>query len=140
MTESAPQLPSGLFFADRARFPAIEKRAVSQHCQVLAVDLAGQAKTAAILEQLGSKLDFPDWYGANFDALYDCLSNPDWQPATGHLILLGGLSNWQSTIPDDFATLIDVLRAVVETRQDSAKPFCILIDTPADGLAPLPRA
>lgn len=140
MTESAPQLPSGLFFADRARFPAIEKRAESQRCQVLAVDLAGQAKTAAILEQLGSKLHFPDWYGANFDALYDCLSDPDWQPAPGHLILLGGLSNWQSIIPDDFATLIDVLQAVIEARQDSPKPFCIVIDTLADSIATLPQA
>lgn len=139
MTESAQELPSGLFFADRARFPAIEKLAASRHCQVLAVDLAGAAETRAILERLGNELHFPDWYGSNFDALYDCLSDPDWQAANGHLLLLGGLSNWQSTIPDDFAILIDVLLAVVETRQDSAKPFCILIDTPADGLAPLPQ-
>ena len=29
----------------------------------------------AIHRQLSEALDFPDWYGANLDALYDCLTD-----------------------------------------------------------------
>ena len=37
----------------------------------------------ALLKQLGEALNFPDWYGANFDALHDCLTDPDCLPG-GH--------------------------------------------------------
>jgi hypothetical protein len=32
------------------------------------------------LEATRGRPAFSDWYGANFDALFDCLTDPDWQP------------------------------------------------------------
>lgn len=44
----------------------------------------------AVLAEIGRALDFPAHYGANLDALYDCLT--DLAPEHGTLLLLDGLA------------------------------------------------
>jgi len=89
---------------------------------------------AAVLLRLGETLDFPEWYGANFDALNDCLTDPDWQPAPGHILAIGGLATLRHDDPEGFATLIEVLLAAAEERRHAGQPFWLLIDTPARGV------
>ena len=42
---------------------------------VARVDLAGARDKEALLERLATALDFPDWFGGNWDALEDCLTD-----------------------------------------------------------------
>lgn len=93
-----------------------------------------------VLAQIGKDLHFPSWYGANFDALYDCLTDPAWQSGNGHLILLTGMDALRCTDPEDFSTLIEVLQAAAEARRDTGNLFWVLIDTPARGIPALPEA
>jgi len=90
------------------------------------VDLGQCMKTRSLLQQIGAALAFPTWYGANFDALYDCLSAPT-TPAT---ICLCGLSGYARQQPDEFAIFIDVLHAACEARAQDDLPLCICLDTP----------
>lgn len=124
----APRLAGLLALAERARF------------SVLSTEIAERATGDDVLNQLGSTLKFPIWYGANFDALFDCLTDPGWQPAKGHLLLLTGMSRLRAASPDDFATLIDVFLAVAEARTGKEGPFWIVIDTPARGVPVFPEA
>ncbi len=59
----------------------------------LEVDLAGADEPAAFHDQIVAALDFPDHYGRNLDALWDCLTDlteptvlvwRDWQPLAVH--------------------------------------------------------
>lgn len=92
------------------------------------VDLGKCTKTAELLRQLGKALSFPDWYGANFDALFDCLSDPD-VPARIHL---HGLNTYTQRHPDDFAVLVEVLRAACEARAEAEAPLTVWLDVAAD--------
>lgn len=130
---------SGLYHLPSSRHAAIESAASHARFCVLGGDIADHASGEDVLHQLGSALKFPIWYGANFDALFDCLSDPDWQPAKGHLLLITGMARLRTTSPDAFATLIDVFQAVVEARRDQANPFWIVIDTPARGVPAFPE-
>jgi RNAse (barnase) inhibitor barstar len=131
---------SGVFHLPPARQQGIETCANKAHFCVLKTDITERASTEATLLQLGATLDFPNWYGANFDALYDCLTDPTWQPAKGHVLLINGLGHLRKTAPTDFATLIEVLQAVAEARRAMNTPFWALIDTPARGIPKLPEA
>ena len=51
------------------------------------IDLALIRSAEEFHNALAQELDFPDWYGHNLDALYDCLTE---LPETVHLIL----KNW----------------------------------------------
>ena len=131
---------SGLFHATPARRRKFESVAQGLGFAILHARIEQGMSTATTLRELGQAFHFPAWYGANFDALLDCLSDPDWQPANGHLLLIDGLDALRQANPDDFATLIDVLRAAVEARCPTGKPFWILLETSARGIPALPEA
>jgi hypothetical protein len=69
---------SGLYHLPPRAAAWPSKRAPSP-CYVSAcsrLDIARGHRSKARLSQLGNALNFPIWYGANFDALYDCLCDP----------------------------------------------------------------
>lgn len=131
---------SGVFHLAPARRSAIETASRQAHFCLLKADIVGPSSAHAVLLQLGAALDFPIWYGANFDALYDCLTDPDWQPAKGHVLLINGMAHLRSSDPADFATLIEVFQSAAETRRTMQTPFWVLLDAPARGIPPLPEA
>ncbi len=81
------------------------------------IDLTNVRTRKAALQIMGAALGFARWYGANLDALYDCLTdlaqNTD---ASGHVLLLKGFSQTaprEGLSAEDRAELLDVLRDVV---------------------------
>ena len=129
---------SGVYYLLPAHQGSAVDAAQKKGLLVLTVEIAARANKDQALEQLGAALHFPTWYGANFDALFDCLTDPDWQPARGHVIMIKGMIELRATNPDDFATLIEVFEAATEARREAASPFWVLIDTPARGIPVLP--
>lgn len=60
----------------------------------ITVNCTGLEDKAQLHEALARALDFPDWYGRNLDALYDCLTELD----AVHLHLVGWqqLGTWKA--------------------------------------------
>ncbi len=94
----------------------------------------------AALAELGKLLQFPIWYGANYDALHDCLSDPDWPFGKGVILQISGLESLRSGDPESFSTLVNVLQSATENRIGTKQPLWILLDTPARGIPTLPDA
>jgi RNAse (barnase) inhibitor barstar len=77
------------------------------------VALAGVHERRPQLVAIGRALEFPAWFGANLDALYDSLTDlPERTPAPGYVVLLDGLAPRADT--DDNAALLDVFRDAAE--------------------------
>lgn len=131
---------SGVFHLEATQQPTIETAARQADFCVLKADITKHATTQDVLLQLGSAMEFPNWYGANFDALYDCLTDPDWQPAKGHVLFINGITRLRASQPADFATLIEVFQAAAEDRRKTHVPFWVLIDAPARGIPTLAEA
>ena len=93
-----------------------------------------------VLVRIGSLLQFPDWYGANFDALFDCLTDPECQAGRGCLISITGTHRLAAAQPEAFSTLLDVLQSAAETLRADGTPFWVLVDTPSPALNALPEA
>ena len=72
---------AGVYYLPATRRDALEAAAIKAHLRPAPVKIPRGAHAEALLKQLGDVLDFPDWYGANFDALHDCLTDPDSFPA-----------------------------------------------------------
>lgn len=105
----------------------------------LQTDLGGQRKRRPALEKLGKDLNLPTWYGANFDALADCLSDLSWQEAPGYVLLVAGTGELRGGDPEAFDTLKSVFADIVEAWRENEKPFWVLfIDLDGGELAPLP--
>src|SRR5512134_3474215 len=96
------------------------------------VDLAGAADKEALLEHLAQALGFPDWFGGNWDALEDCLTDLSWRAGTGHALLL----ERHGELPlDDLGVLIDVLAAAAEHWAGRGRPFFALFVDPEGNMA-----
>jgi hypothetical protein len=71
-------------------------------------------------------LAFPGWFGRNWDALEDCLSDLSWLQADGHVLLLEGQ-------PDP--VLIEVLASAAQFWAGQGKPFFAVLVDPARRLS-----
>lgn len=141
MPQHAPKksLASGLFHFLPVDRPGIEKIARRHGSRLLPVDLGHVGSRELVLHTLGQALAFPDWYGANFDALYDCLADDEWRGPQGSIVQISGLTTLRQADPETFATLLEVLGSATQAA-GSGHPLCLLLDAPAPGIAPLPVA
>ena len=55
---------------------------------------------------------FPQWFGGNWDALFDCLADLSWRPAAGHLLLLENAELFRREAPEVFDTAVAILQDV----------------------------
>jgi hypothetical protein len=85
-----------------------------------------------LLKNLAVALGFPDWFGHNWDALEDCLTDLSWREATAHVLLIE-----EAKPGDDLGVLIDILRSSAESWAARGKPFFAIFLDPGHAL-PLP--
>jgi RNAse (barnase) inhibitor barstar len=86
-----------------------------------------------LLRGIAEALDFPEWFGENWDALEDCLSDLSWRKAAGHVLVFD-----QARLGDDFGVLVDILRSAAEHWAARGTPFFAVFIDPA-GALPLPE-
>ena len=88
--------------------------------QVSRIDLSGAADKEALMERIARALEFPHWFGGNWDALEDCLTDLSWSKAGGHVLLLEGAAE----LPvDERGILVDILAAAAAWWTDRKRPF-----------------
>lgn len=131
---------AGVYHLPQTHRDLLKKAADKLGLPILVADISACRKVTEALRQIGTALHFPSWYGANFDALFDCLTNPDGQAGKASVLLLNGIDNLQQTESENFSTLIEVFQAAAEARRETGSPCWILLDTPARGIAALPEA
>jgi len=96
------------------------------------VALEGIEDKEALLARLGEALGFPDWFGANWDALEDCLGDLSWRPGNGHVLLFAG----GAALPaDDLGILLDVLKAAAAFWAERGRPFFAVFLDPDHAMA-----
>lgn len=95
-------------------------------------DLRGAPDKEALLERLALALGFPAWFGGNWDALEDCLTDLSWRAGAGHLVLIEGHGDLPA---DDLGVLLDVLAAAAGYWAGRGRPFFAVFIDPGHALA-----
>ena len=90
------------------------------------------------IELVGEGMVFPEYFGKNLDALYDCLTDLTWQESSASVIVLTGCDALAAAAPEDWRTLLGVFLAAAEFWRDEDVPFWVFIDMRADELSYLP--
>ena len=133
--------PSGVFLLRtrvRREQLAVLSRRNSLHAWRCDCTRAHSKRT--LLAALARDLELPDYFGANWDALSDCLTDLGWAPAGGYVLALEGLEGLARSAPRDYASLIDVLADAVTFWSAEQVPFYVLLVGDASVLgSTLPR-
>ena len=95
-----------------------------------ALDLVRVDAPDALFERMAKALDFPDWFGGNWDALEDCLGDLSWRTGGGHVLVFDGYPSG-----DELRVLLDVLRSSAQYWAQRKRPFFAVFVDPQRQLA-----
>jgi hypothetical protein len=90
------------------------------------------------LETAVHTLQLPGWFGMNWDALYDSLTDLDWAARSDHLVWWTALDGFACAAPAQFAAALSVLSEVATFWSQREVRVLILLEAPAR-YAPLPE-
>lgn len=81
----------------------------------------------ALLEVLAAALQFPDYFGVNWDALYDCLTDLDPAREPGVVIEIQGLGKFARTAPGDLSRAIETFSDAARFWRERGGRFLVLL-------------
>jgi RNAse (barnase) inhibitor barstar len=92
------------------------------------VDLEGCDDKAEFLDRVSRALEFPAWFGGNWDALFDCLADLGWRPAPGYVLVLEHASGLREAQPEVFDTALALMDDAASAWRDRGIAFRAFVD------------
>jgi RNAse (barnase) inhibitor barstar len=117
----------------------IAESAKAAGLSVFRLDLKNVAGKAGLLSRIAKEFNFPHWFGKNWDALNDCLSDLSWLDGNGWVIILESAKDFAEKEPEVFRTAVEVFQAVSDYWREAGKPFWVFVHGPADWASGLDR-
>ena len=105
----------------------IARAAKAAKLSIVKVDLGTVRGKSEFLARLAKAFKCPPYFGMNWDALNDCLTDLSWLDDNGWVVILFNGQDFAAKNQDDFNTAIDVLQTAAEYWHSQAKPFWIFV-------------
>jgi RNAse (barnase) inhibitor barstar len=126
----------GVFRCHRALPDTMLRTAVEKGFRVVTVGLAGSRDKNAFLNVLAKALAFPEHFGHNWDAFYDCLLDLEQEAGHATLLVLRDVSGFARAEPEEFAAAVDALMDAAEFWDDEGKSLLAVAELDSAVLAP----
>jgi RNAse (barnase) inhibitor barstar len=99
------------------------------------IDGAKTLSKADALTEISQEMKFPEWFGHNLDALYDCLTDLSWLPAGEHVLIWTGSDQLKQADPKAYlgihSVLFDAQRALKpladSSNSSSSRQFTVVL-------------
>lgn len=115
-------------YATPAQLAALQAAGERGGLAWLTVDLAPVREKVRFLAECARGLEFPPTFGANWDALADCMQDLSWRPAPGYVLRLISAQEFASAAPRDFATAVEILEDAAMYWRARGRTFIVLVD------------
>jgi RNAse (barnase) inhibitor barstar len=96
------------------------------------VDIADVHNKTQMLERFAETLEFPDYFGHNWDALYDVLCDEAWFGDVGVVLHLKHTTSFEKLAADDWLTLCETFKEAIDYWRSSDLPFWVFVDHTRD--------
>ena len=80
-----------------------------------------------LLNHAATALRLPEDFGNNWDALEECLTDLEWVDADGYVLYYDHIDGLLDAHPDQFETLVEILRDVVSSWKADATAMVVLL-------------
>ncbi len=105
--------------------PELAASLQEQNGELFYLDGAEMQSKTELMQELATQLNFPDYFGGNWDALADCWSDVGWlEPDSTHCVLL--FDRWEKCASQ---TLIETLQTAVASWIATADRVYVLLRT-----------
>jgi RNAse (barnase) inhibitor barstar len=120
---------SGVYLVDVTQRDELLRRQASTAAASFVV-LDGQVISGrdSFFLEIARAMAFPDYFGHNWDAVYDCLTDPSVMPADGVVIVVDGFDHFARAEPEQWSIGLRVFRDACAFWQPLATPLHVLIN------------
>jgi hypothetical protein len=136
MDHGLSRCASGIYLVDeeeRARL--LGGGALPADVRLAVLDGAAAASRTGFFAEAARALSLPAYFGHNWDALYDCLTDPSWLPGSGCVILYDGFGGLARAEPEQWQSGLTVLHEACAFWRPLDRRLVVLLSGPG-GLAP----
>ena len=91
------------------------------------IDGKNIARKEQLLNHAALALHFPKDFGDNWDALEECLTDLEWVDADGYVIYYDHIDGLLAAHPDQFETLVEILRDAVASWKEDDTAMIVLL-------------
>ncbi len=118
--------------------PANPANSANSEIVAITITLDGCVGKAELLERIAAALHFPGWFGHNWDALADCLTDLSWLPAATYRITLAQAAPLRRAAPETLATALEIFDAASVAWAERGVDFSVRLAEGGadDGAAP----
>jgi len=130
---------SGIYLLKGTAAASEAKRLVEQHGLAFFV-LDGKIVHGKdqFLKQAATALQFPAYFGYNWDAFADCLTDMTWFGADGFVILYDNFDPFAENERDEFGVALEVLQEAAEFWRSQGKLMIVLLSGAAENVKGAP--
>jgi RNAse (barnase) inhibitor barstar len=121
-------LYSGVYsVAQDTKSSDIKKAAAACNLDFFRIDLKRVTGKASFLKRVSQALGFPAYFGMNWDALGDCLTDMAWRPASGYVLFFASFQSFAESAPADIKMVRDIFDSSARYWKQKSMPFYIII-------------
>ena len=82
---------------------------------------------ASFLSEAASAMRFPEWFGGNWDAFEECITDLCWDPAEGYVLFFDGFEPFARRDPLQWQVVRSILESAVGYWKSEGKPFYVVL-------------
>ncbi|HEU4322766.1 MAG TPA: barstar family protein [Roseiflexaceae bacterium] len=136
----AGEIPPGLYrFSSRARPDTLTEELAERGWRCFWLDGGTIDDKASFLRACADAMQFPDYFGRNWDALEECLNDLSWVPADGYVLVYDQVARFVSAEPDEWSIAADIMSGAADSCAKAGTPLYVLLRGTAGLLPELPR-
>ncbi len=91
------------------------------------LDGAAIDSKAAFLSASAAAMQFPAYFGRNWDAFEECVNDLSWVPAAGHVLLYDHAAHFARAQPAEWAIARSILADAAARSAGAGTPFYVLL-------------
>jgi RNAse (barnase) inhibitor barstar len=106
---------------------ALQKVAKEAGFAFFHIEGKGIGRKEQLLNHMANAMSFPKEFGHNWDALEDHLTDLEWVDADGYVIYYDHIDALLAEHPDQFETLVEILRDAVASWKEDGTAMVVLL-------------
>ena len=115
------------FLPNHADVKAVQSAAKSNGFAFFHIEGKNITRKEQLLNHAATALRFPADFGHNWDALEECLTDLEWVDADGYILYYDHIDGLLSAHPDQFETLVEILRDAVASWKADDTAMVVLL-------------
>lgn len=123
----------------RATAEKVAERVESQGWRCFVLDGDTIQDKPSFLQACAAAMNFPEYFGRNWDAFEECINDLAWAPAKGYVLLYDNVEHFARSAPQEWETAYDILATAVNNWQKERKPFVVLFRKTGNFVRGLPK-